>query len=221
MASHHHLKPKDQFDPHEFLASDEEHGGSHEHHVHVTPFWTMLWVFIVLLALTGLTVWSSNIHGFWIGNTQIEFGPTIHILIALTIATVKMLLVGGFFMHLIYDKKVNVIVMGATFFALSLFLGLTLMDFHTRPVIDRVEFGEQHPGGFVAKYKGHIRDSARGFQGNIVQSAAAEAAAEHGNEHNPTDAGDHAAPEGDHPATPEGEHPATEPTEHAPADAPH
>ncbi len=194
----HHLRPEDQFDPHEFLASEEVHGGPHEHHVHVTPFWTMLWVFILLLILTALTVWSSNQHGFWFGNTHVEFGPTIHIMIAMGIAVVKALLVGGFFMHLLYDKKVNTIVMGATIFALALFIGLSLMDVATRPVIAPLEQGEIHSGGIVAKYHGtFLRESAQGFQGNIVQSAQAEGAAEHGNEQNPEHIGEPAAPEGE------------------------
>ena len=216
MASHHHLKAADQFDPHEFLASDEEHGGGHEHHVHVTPFWTMFWVFIILLALTGLTVWSSNLHGFWFGNTHIVFGPTAHILIAMTIATVKMLLVGGFFMHLIYDKKINTIVMVSTFFALALFIGLVLMDFDTRYLGNRLEVGETVSGGDISKYKGDLRGSAQGFQGSIVQSAQAEAAAAHGNEQNPAGA-DH-APETTPPADPA--HPAPA-TETPPPTAPH
>lgn len=196
MAGHaHHLDPKDLSDPNEFLASDEAHGGPHEHHVHVTPFWTMFWVFVILLILTGLTVWSSNLHGFWLGNTRIEFSATLHIIVAMGIAVVKALLVGAFFMHLLYDKKVNTIVMGATLFALALFIGLTMMDLSTRASGSRLEQGEIHAGGDISKYKGKIRKSAQGFQGNIAASAAAEAAAAHGNHDNPAD---HDAPDATH-----------------------
>lgn len=201
MAHSHELAPKDRIDPHEFLASDEAHGAPHEHHVHVTPFWTMFWVFIILLALTALTVWSSNIHDFWIGNTRIVLGSTPHIIMAMSIAVVKALLVGGFFMHLLYDKKVNTIVMGATIFAVALFIGLSLMDVSTRGVVGRTEVGEIYSGGNVSKYKGRLRPSAQGFAGNIVQSAQAEGAAAQGNTANP-DSHSEAAP--GEPAAPEG-----------------
>jgi cytochrome c oxidase subunit 4 len=203
MAAHAHpLKPQDRVDPVETLASEE----AHHHHVHVTPFWTMFWVFVILLILTGLTVWSSNIHGFWFGNTHIEFSGTAHILLAMTIAVVKAVLVGAFFMHLLYDKKVNTIVMASTIFALGLFIGLTLLDMSTRDNANRIESGEIHAGGIVSKYKGNLRKSAQGFAGNIVESAQAEAAAAHGNPdgdaHAPEAPSDPAPPPADVPADP-------------------
>ena len=123
----------DSLDPLETLSSQE----AHEHHVHVTPFWTMFWVFAILLVLTALTVWSSNIHGFWFGNTEIVLGPTEHILMALVIATVKAVLVGAYFMHLKYDSAMNTAVVAATFFAVILFIGFTLADMSARTVLDR------------------------------------------------------------------------------------
>lgn len=125
----------DTIDPVETL-SETEHG---EHHMHVTPFWTMLWVFVTLLVLTALTVWSSNIHGFWFGNTYIEIGGTLHIFIAMTIAIVKALLVAGYFMHLRYDTPMNSVVVAATIFAVILFIGFTLADSATRNIFAPTE----------------------------------------------------------------------------------
>ena len=133
----------DTLDPHETLASEE----AHEHHVHVTPFWPMLWVFVTLLVLTGLTVWSSNIHGFWIGNTHIELGATAHILMAMVIAVVKAVLVAAYFMHLKYDNPMNTAVLSATIFAVILFIGFTLADSTTRHVTDRMQHAKIIPGG--------------------------------------------------------------------------
>lgn len=133
----------DTIDPHETLSQQE----AHEAHVHVTPFWTMFWVFVILLALTALTVWSSNIHHFWIGNTMIELGATGHILIALTIAVIKAALVAAYFMHLRYDPPMNTSVVCATVFALILFIGLTLADSATRRVFDKQEHVKIIPGG--------------------------------------------------------------------------
>lgn len=122
----------DTLDPHETLSQTEAHEGHH----HVTPFWPMLWVFIVLLVLTALTVWSANIKGFWIGNTEIVLGATEHILMAMAIAVVKGLLVAAYFMHLRYDNPMNTAVAGATIFAVILFLGFTLADMGARNIVD-------------------------------------------------------------------------------------
>jgi len=184
-------------DPKEYLASDELPGAEHEHHVHVTPVGTMVWVFVILLVLTALTVWSSNLHGFQFGNTYIGIGATAHVVIAMTIAVVKALLVAAYFMHLLYDKKVNSIVVVSTVFALSLFLGLTLMDMDTRDVVSKDEVGEIYPGGNVSLYKRQVGNAAAaGFQGNIVTAAqeAGIAAQGHGEEADAPAADDDAGP---------------------------
>ncbi|MDX2114437.1 MAG: cytochrome C oxidase subunit IV family protein [Planctomycetota bacterium] len=143
MASPAHAPHHPGIDPDETLSSQE----AHEHHVHVTPFWPMFWVFVILLVLTALTVWSSNIHSFWIGNTEIVVGSTTHILMALVIATVKAVLVGAYFMHLKYDSPMNTAVVAATIFALTLFIALTLGDTATRSVLDRMQHQKIMPGG--------------------------------------------------------------------------
>lgn len=130
-------------DPVETL-SEAEHG---EHHMHVTPFWTMLWVFIVLLVLTALTVWSSNIHAIPFGNTTIELGGTFHIMLALGIAVVKSVLVAAYFMHLRYDTPMNTVAVGATIFAVVLFIGFTLSDSATRHIFAPTETRVIIPGG--------------------------------------------------------------------------
>ncbi|MBL8747348.1 MAG: cytochrome C oxidase subunit IV family protein [Phycisphaerae bacterium] len=133
----------DTVDPHETLSRDEAHSA----HVHVTPFWPMFWVFAILLALTALTVWSSNVHGFWIGNTEIVLGGTVHILIAMSIAIIKALLVAMYFMHLKYDQPMNTVVAGATVFAVIMFIGLTLADSATRGIMDPMEHAKVVEGG--------------------------------------------------------------------------
>ena len=186
------MRDHDTIDPHEFLASDEAAGGAHEHHVHVTPFWTMFWVFVILLVLTALTVWSSNVHYVWIGNTQINIGATAHILLAMGIATIKAVLVAAYFMHLLYDKKVNTIVVGSTIFALVLFIGLTLIDLGTRPMVTPVEEGEIFDGGDLTLYAGsEVGAYSKGDPGNIVTLAEQAGVAKALNELPPAD--DHGA----------------------------
>ncbi|TVQ78341.1 MAG: hypothetical protein EA380_06260 [Phycisphaeraceae bacterium] len=167
--------PHDSIEPREILAS-EEHG--HEH-VHVTPFWTMFWVFAILLFLTALTVWTANIHYIPVGNSVIEIGATLHILIAMTIATVKAVLVAAYFMHLKYDKPVNTIVVVSTIFGVILFLGLTLTDTISRGIHDRREQGEIHAGGDMTLYSNpgrleRMRAAAQGgVEGSVVQQSVA------------------------------------------------
>lgn len=81
------------------------------------PIWMLLSVFFALLVLTGLTVFQAQ---FDLGNAEVW--------LSLTIATVKAALVIGFFMHLIWDKPLNAIVILGSLIFVALFLGFTLMD---------------------------------------------------------------------------------------------
>jgi cytochrome c oxidase subunit 4 len=76
---------------------------------------------ILLLILTAITV----------GASYVQFG-SLNVVIALTIATIKAILVALFFMHLLNDKKVNAIIAGAGFMFLGIFLMFCLIDAQTR-----------------------------------------------------------------------------------------
>ncbi|MFN4906639.1 MAG: cytochrome C oxidase subunit IV family protein [Planctomycetota bacterium] len=94
------------------------HGhGDHHGFSHPMPIWMLLSVFFALLVLTGLTVYQST---FDLGNAEIWM--------SLTIATVKAALVILFFMHLLWDKPLNAIVILGSLIFVALFLGFTLMD---------------------------------------------------------------------------------------------
>ena len=77
----------------------------------------LLSVFFALLFLTGLTVFQSQ---FDLGNAEIW--------LSLTIATIKAALVILFFMHLLWDKPINAIIILGSLIFVALFLGFTLMD---------------------------------------------------------------------------------------------
>ncbi len=81
------------------------------------PIWMLLTVFVALLVLTVLTVYQST---FDLGNMEIW--------LSLTIATVKAGLVIAFFMHLIWDKPLNAIIILSSLIFVALFLGFTMMD---------------------------------------------------------------------------------------------
>ncbi len=81
------------------------------------PIWMLLTVFVALLALTVLTVYQST---FNLGN--------IEVWLSLTIATIKAGLVIAFFMHLLWDKPLNAIIILSSLVFVALFLGFTMMD---------------------------------------------------------------------------------------------
>jgi len=102
-------------------ANDKDHGHGeghgHDGFSHPMPIWMLLTVFFVLLILTCLTVYQST---FDLGNMEIW--------LSLTIASVKAGLVIAFFMHLIWDKPLNVIIILGSLIFVALFLGFTMMD---------------------------------------------------------------------------------------------
>lgn len=93
-------------------ADSEHHGFSHP-----APVWQLLAVFFALVILTVLTVYQST---FELGNWELG--------LSLFIATIKGSLVILFFMHMLHDKPLNVIVFMSSFVFVALFLGFTLMD---------------------------------------------------------------------------------------------
>lgn len=98
--------------------SHEAHGHGHDGEFsHPMPIWMLLTVFVTLLALTVLTVYQST---FNLGNVEIW--------LSLTIATIKAGLVIAFFMHLLWDKPLNMIIILSSLIFVALFLGFTMMD---------------------------------------------------------------------------------------------
>ena len=96
----------------------DAHGHGHEGEFsHPMPIWMLLTVFVTLLMLTVATVYQSS---FDLGN--------IEVWLSLSIATVKAGLVIAFFMHLLWDKPLNMIIILSSLIFVSLFLGFTMMD---------------------------------------------------------------------------------------------
>jgi cytochrome c oxidase subunit IV len=89
-------------------------------HAHPTVK-TFVSVWATLLVLTGLTVFAATL----------ELGP-LNAIVALTIATVKALLVLLFFMELRYSTSLTKVTVVAAIFFWMLLAGLTLSDYMTR-----------------------------------------------------------------------------------------
>jgi cytochrome c oxidase subunit 4 len=103
-----------------------EHPDAHGHHdgefSHPAPLSMLFAVFFALLGLTGLTVWQATQTYFDLGQAELW--------ITLLIATVKAGLVIAFFMHMLWDKPLNIIFFFSSLIFVALFLGFTLMDVH-------------------------------------------------------------------------------------------
>ena len=96
---------------------------THDHapHVHVTPLWVYIVIFLALALGTILTVAASRFDlGMW--NTPI----------ALIIATIKAVLVILFFMHVIHSTRLTWVVIIGAFLWLGVLFVLTFADYLTR-----------------------------------------------------------------------------------------
>lgn len=102
----------------EHTNDSHDHGHGHDGEFsHPMPIWMLLSVFFALLLLTVATVYQST---FSLGNLEVWA--------SLTIATVKAGLVIAFFMHLLWDKPLNAIIIFSSLIFVALFLGFTMMD---------------------------------------------------------------------------------------------
>ncbi len=90
----------------------DEHGYSH-----VMSPQILLSVFAALIFLTILTVALAG-----------ELPANVELIVALTIATVKGALVVLFFMHMIHEKPLNILMFVFSLFFVALFLGFALLD---------------------------------------------------------------------------------------------
>ena len=88
---------------------------------HIVPLKIYFAIFGTLMVLTGTTVWVA-FH---------NLGP-LNAVAALTIATIKAVLVILFFMHARYSSKLTWLIIVAGFFWLGILLVLTMTDYVTR-----------------------------------------------------------------------------------------
>ncbi len=92
---------------------------------HVMPVRTNVMVFVALLVLLVATV----------GAAYLPLG-VLHVPIAMTIATIKAVLIVLFFMHLLHSHKLTWVVAIGSFLWLAIMVVLTLNDYLSRGVLD-------------------------------------------------------------------------------------
>ncbi len=100
-------------------------------HHHITPLRTYLAVGVALFIQTGITVAISFIPlGGW------------NAIVAIGLASIKGVLVALIFMHLLYDKKIYLVVFVAALLFLAVFIALTMFDTLSRGDIHEIS---EHP----------------------------------------------------------------------------
>jgi cytochrome c oxidase subunit 4 len=98
---------------------DHAHADGHDHGLaHTTPVSLLFAILGALLVLTVATV----------AVTSIDLGAQGNLIVAMIIATVKALLVCTFFMHLLWDKKFNLVLFLTSVLFLILFLSMATTD---------------------------------------------------------------------------------------------
>ncbi len=93
------------------------HDDHHDSIGHISPPFLLIGVFVVLIALTVLTV----------AVTFVDLGSA-NIWIALGVAVAKAALVALYFMHLRYDAPFNGLILVSAMLFLAIFIGISLMD---------------------------------------------------------------------------------------------
>lgn len=130
--------------------SDDPHGINPQHgeHHHFIADWRMqVTVLAVLLFFTALTVAFFRAEAWAEVAFGIHLPGWINIAGAMSIATIKGILVAAFFMQLRYDKVLNTFVLLFCLLCVGLFLGFSMIDLGSRDLVNPVESGEISKGG--------------------------------------------------------------------------
>jgi cytochrome c oxidase subunit IV len=101
-----------------------------EHGLHIVSPATYAVILAVLLIATATTVWASYIDlgELHIAGLALFWNPVV----ALAIASTKMILVVLFFMHIKYSRKLTKLTVFSGFFVFLVLIGMTLADYFTR-----------------------------------------------------------------------------------------
>ncbi len=106
------------------------HGEHRDGIAHVVPLRVLAMVFGALVVLTIFTV----------AVTAIDLGSSTNLTVAMVIATIKASLVIAVFMHLWYDRSINLLLFLTSVLFVILFISLSMMDrAEYQPSIDELE----------------------------------------------------------------------------------
>ncbi len=130
----------EQVDPHGF---SKGHGHGHV----ILSLFTLRMVLAALLAFTALTIFCAQGEKLIEALTGVVMPHWVNVVVAMSIATVKSVIVAAYFMQLKYDNPINTVIMLFCLFALALFLGFTTLDLGARDRIYEFKAGEIQAGG--------------------------------------------------------------------------
>ncbi len=120
-----------------------------DHARHVVPLRIYLAVGGALFLLTGITVWVSLIPlGGW------------NVVVALGVASIKASLVALIFMHLLYDRKIFLVVFVAAIVFVAIFIIFTMFDTLRRDDIYEEMKGPIRPDAIIYEDRQAGGDSA-------------------------------------------------------------
>ncbi len=115
---------------------NNEHHADHDDHAgheHFIADWKMqIGILALLLFFTALTVGFYNLESWIETSFEVVLPKWVNIAGAMSIATVKAILVAAFFMQLKYDKALNTFVLLFCLFCVSLFLTFSMIDLGSR-----------------------------------------------------------------------------------------
>lgn len=129
---------------------DDPHGINphHDEHHHFIADWRMqVSVLAILLFFTFLTVAFFRVEAWAEVAFGIHLPGWVNIVGAMSIATVKGVLVAAFFMQLRYDKVLNTFVLLFCLLCVGLFLGFSMIDLNSRHLVNDFSSGEIEMGG--------------------------------------------------------------------------
>ena len=127
-------KLREASEPHHEAEGDDATAGDHPPIAQVVPLPTLVGVFGVLVALTLTAV----------AVTAIDFGPTANLVVAMVIATIQAGLCVAVFMHLWYDRSINLLLFLTSILFVVLFISLSMIDrSEYQPSIDQLEAVQQ------------------------------------------------------------------------------
>ena len=120
-----------------------------KHAEHILPYRLYFGVAAALMVLTAVTVMVSFVNlGGW------------NAVVAVGIATIKALIVAFFFMHLLYDKKINLFIFSIALVMVGIFIILTMFDtlrradiydFTAKPIKENAVIYDKTPANSTSK----------------------------------------------------------------------
>ena len=132
------------WDPEDPHGINPHHG---EHHHFIADWRMQVGVLLILLFLTFLTVAFFRIEVWAEYAFGIHLPGWVNIAGAMTIATIKGVLVCAYFMQLKYDKILNTYVLLYCLLCVGLFLGFSMIDLGSRHLVNPDQSGEIFRGG--------------------------------------------------------------------------